>query len=60
MNVRFTLDTDLLGCHFEDDVTLPDDYTDEQIQAAAKDWAWERIELTWEKLAAPNPPDQDE
>ena len=52
MKVKFRLDVWYAGEFHEEDVEFNEDITDEALDEAVKQWAWEHIGLNWERLDA--------
>ena len=50
MKVKFTIDTGYVGVEWEEDVDLPANFTDDEIQDAYDDWLREQIDANWERL----------
>lgn len=50
MKVKFRLDTGYAGVFHEDEVWFDDDITDAELDAEAEQWAWEHVDLNWERL----------
>ena len=50
MKVKFKFGTGYAGADHEDIAELPDDYTDEQIEAEWKEWVWNNVDGYWKKF----------
>jgi hypothetical protein len=50
MKVKFHLTIGFAGADHEDEVELPDEFTDEQIEEELRDWAHNYIEYSFEKI----------
>ena len=49
MKVKFKLSTGIEGTDHEEEVELPDESTDEQIENEWQNWAWGYIDGSWTK-----------
>ena len=49
MKVKVGMHVDNGGDLIEDELELPDNATQEQIEQEAKEWAWNYIDLWWER-----------
>lgn len=49
-NIKFAMETDLVGCGSEEIFEFDDDVTDEEIEEELKDWVWNQIDAWYEEV----------
>lgn len=50
MKIEVSVRTNLVGSKVTEVIELPDDFTDEEIEAAARDAMFNMIEWNWQKV----------
>lgn len=49
MKINVSLSIGFVGAVHEDELELPDDATEDDIDEAAKEWAWNYIDIGWHR-----------
>ena len=49
MIIRAHVEMNLVGCRKEDEIEVPDDVDEDEIEEIVKDWLWDQVSFGWEK-----------
>ncbi len=49
MRIKVWVALNLVGCERRGEIEVEDDFSEEEIEEAARDWMYEHIEWGWEK-----------
>lgn len=50
MKVKFMVGVGYSGCNKEEEIELPDDYTEEDIEKELNEWIWDYIDSGYEVI----------
>lgn len=48
MKIKCHLETGYVGTYYEDEIEVPDDYTDQEIEEEVSDYMMQNISIWWE------------